>query len=188
LSNRIAVKIYTKTGDNGETGLFSGERVPKDHLLVCAYGTLDELNSQLGVVLAAQPHEEVAVLVHRLQSLLFDAGADLATRLEGRAVRRIDAHDVADLEKRMDLLQERLPSLKNFILPGGTPAAAQLQLARAIARRAERETFSAQRDFPLNPALLLFLNRLSDYLFLVGRLENHLAGVTETKWEPRPQD
>jgi cob(I)alamin adenosyltransferase len=182
------VKIYTKTGDAGETGLFSGERVPKDHLLVRAYGTLDELNSHLGVVLASQPCEEVALSIRRLQTLLFDAGADLATRPGGRAVRRIDSKDVVDLETQMDLLQARLPALRNFILPGGTPAAAQLQLARAVARRCERETCAAQREFPLTPALLLFLNRLSDYLFLLARLENHLAGVPETKWEPRPQD
>lgn len=181
------MKIYTKTGDGGETGLFSGERVAKDHLLVRAYGTIDELNSVLGVVLASQPAEEVAVYVHRLQILLFEAGADLATRPEGRAVRRIDPDDVADLEKRLDLLLERLPNLRSFVLPGGTPAAAHLQLARAVARRAEREACTAHREFPLNHALLLFLNRLSDYLFLLGRLENHLAGVGETKWEPRQQ-
>lgn len=180
------MKIYTKTGDGGQTGLFSGERVDKDHVLVRAYGTLDELNSHLGMVLSLQPAEEVAVLVHRLQGLLFEAGADLATRPGGRALRRLEAADVAELEKRMDQIQERLPELRSFILPGGTAAGAQLQLARAVCRRAERECYTAHRDFPLNPHLLLWLNRLSDYLFLLARLENWLCGVTETPWQPRP--
>lgn len=179
------MKIYTKTGDRGETGLFSGERVAKDHLLVRAYGTLDELNSVLGVVLASEPVDEVRLLVHRLQILLFEAGADLATRPEGRSVRRIAEEDVLEIEERLDALEERLPELRSFILPGGTPAAARLQVARTVCRRAEREAIAAHAEFPLNPRLLELLNRLSDYLFLLARLENLLAGVAESEWLPR---
>jgi cob(I)alamin adenosyltransferase len=181
-----AVKIYTKTGDEGQTGLFSGERVDKSHRLVEAYGTLDELNSQLGVVLAARPQEEIRTLLHRLQILLFDAGADLATRPGHRTIRRIEAEDVAAMESQMDAISERLPALRAFILPGGTPAAAALQLARTVARRAERAALRAHESDPVNGQLLILLNRISDYLFLLARLENFLAGEPETEWRSRP--
>jgi cob(I)alamin adenosyltransferase len=179
------MKIYTKTGDNGTTGLFSGERVEKDHPLVAAYGTVDECNSVIGLALSASPTEPVAVALTELQNLLFTLGADMATRPGGREIRRISADDIQKIEHAMDALDAALPKLQCFILPGGPPAAAHLQVARAVCRRAEREAFAASRSQAVNPEALHLLNRLSDYLFLLARRENQLAGGTETPWSSK---
>lgn len=179
------MKIYTKTGDEGTTGLFSGERVEKSHPLVVAYGTVDECNAHLGVALSAGCLPPVAQTVEHLQDLLFLVGADLATLPGARSIRRISLEDVENLEKTMDALQELLPPLRSFVLPGGSPAAAHLQLARTVCRRAEREAFAAARAHPVNPQALLLLNRLSDYLFLLARQQNHLSGTPERPWVSR---
>jgi cob(I)alamin adenosyltransferase len=178
------VKIYTKTGDRGETGLFSGERVSKSHLLVEAYGTVDEANSLLGVALSHGLHPEVEKTVKNLQSLLFRLGADLATLPGKRDVARIDNDEITAMESEMDAVTAALPAIHHFILPGGNPGAASLQLARAVIRRAERAAIRAAEEFPISAGALILLNRLSDFLFLLARLENHLSGTRESIWEP----
>lgn len=175
------MKIYTKTGDTGETSLYSGERVGKVDPLVEAYGTLDECNCQLGVALAALPAEPVRAALERLQSALFDLAADLATLPGGRAVRRTGADDISGIEAAMDAIN--VPPLRAFVLPGGTPAAAALHVARTVARRAEREALRATAVHEINPRALIYLNRLSDYLFLLARLENHLKNQPEPIWK-----
>lgn len=178
------MKIYTKTGDSGETGLFSGRRVSKTHGLVEAYGTIDELNSCLGVALASGPGPGVCEEVTRLQILLFKAGADLATEANSRPVDRLDADDVKDLESRIDRISAILPVNKAFVMPGGAPSAAHLHVARTVCRRAERDAIAAASESPVNPHLLVWLNRLSDFLFLLARLANHEAGIPEPLWKP----
>ena len=165
-------KIYTKTGDAGETGLYSGERVSKTNPLIATCGTIDELNSHLGAALAARPVERVAEELRPLQGLLFELAADLATLPGSREIRRIDAVDIARIERGIDEASAALPPLREFIPPGGTPAAAQIHIARTVARRAEREALAASASHPLNPRALVFLNRLSDLLFTLARLEN----------------
>jgi cob(I)alamin adenosyltransferase len=179
------MKIYTKTGDQGETGLFSGERVRKSHPRVTAYGTLDEMNSHLGAALAAGPAEGVREALLEIQCLTFEAGADLATASGTSAVPRIQPSDVSRLEVEIDRMESKLVPLKTFILPGGTPAAAQIHVARAVSRRAEREAVTAADLEPIPAITLEFLNRLSDYLFVLARYENHLNGVVDTPWTAR---
>ena len=177
------MKIYTKTGDLGQTGLFSGERVSKSHPLVAAYGTSDELCSHLGVVLAHEPSPTVGDTVVRLQGTLFDLGADLATPLGTREIRRISGVEIQEVEEIIDRLSAELPPLRAFILPSGTPAAAHLHVARTVARRNEREVAAAAAaGTPINPNVLIFLNRLSDLLFTLARYENHLQNRPETEW------
>jgi len=188
------MKIYTKAGDAGETGLFGGERIAKDNARVEAYGSVDELNCALGVAraaLAADPalHDQ-DVLLTRLQSELFDLGAELATppqRLDTKLASRIPlASDerVAALEREIDRMEAELEPLKTFILPAGTPAASALHLARAICRRAERRavTLSHADADTVRPEALRYLNRLSDLLFVMARYANHRAGLPDVPW------
>ena len=183
------VKIYTKRGDRGETDLFGGERVGKDHQRVEAYGAVDELNSVLGMAGAASSQEEIGELVQGLQSTLFDLGAYLASPdAERRAKSRVPeprAEDVQVLEKQIDAFESELEPLRGFILPGGTAAAAAFHLARTVCRRAERRAVSLDRADALDPLALRFLNRLSDLLFVLARVENHRAGVPDVDWEGR---
>ncbi len=182
-------RIYTRTGDGGETGLFGGQRVPKDDLRVGAYGTIDELNAVLGVARAAGPGSEIDAVLERLQHHLFDLGAELATpptassASVAHAPRVIPAW-VEALERDIDRFEDSLPPLRQFILPGGTPAAAMLHLARTVARRAEREIVALSAREPLNPELLKFVNRLSDLLFVLARAANHTGGRPDTPWHP----
>jgi len=192
------MKIYTKAGDAGETGLFGGERIAKDNARVEAYGAVDELNCALGMARAALASDSALhaqdVLLTRLQSELFDLGAELATppqRLETRLASRIPlASDerVAALEREIDRMEAELEPLKTFILPAGTPAAAALHLARAICRRAERRTVTlshADADADtVRPEALRYLNRLSDLLFVMARYANHRAGLPDVPWTP----
>lgn len=179
------MKIYTKTGDAGTTGLFSGERVGKGHSLVEAYGTVDELNSALGLAAALTKEDAIAGLVVCVQRSLFSVGADLATLPGGREIRRVGAEEIAELETEIDRVTELLPGKHAFILPGGTPAGAQLQVARTICRRAERAVArSISEGLPVNPMAMAWLNRLSDYLFMLSRYENRLAGMPEKEWIP----
>ena len=183
------MKIYTKTGDSGETGLYGGERVPKTAQRVEAYGTVDECNSAIGMARAALTEAEHrddldGVLAH-IQNTLFDVGADLATvqgsRYEKNLV-RIDAQDVSQLEQQIDHYQEECPPFTGFIHPGGTPASAALHLARTIARRAEREVLRLEAEETINHDVILYLNRLSDFLFIFARVVNARAGVSEAGW------
>ncbi len=179
------MSIYTRTGDRGQTSLFSGERVDKDTLRVEAYGTLDELNSALGLARSHCLDSRTLEILDRIQHQLFVAGADLATRSGGRhEPRRIREDDWREQEKLIDQLQEGLPKLKHFILPGGTAGAAFLQLARSVCRRAERLMVRLEREEgDLNRHLLIYVNRLSDLLFVLARHENVAMGSPEIIWK-----
>jgi cob(I)alamin adenosyltransferase len=178
------MKIYTRTGDDGTTSLFSGGRVSKTHLRVEAYGTVDELNSILGLARALKPRPQTDAWLERIQRQLFHLGADLATPLDAKSdwVVRMDAETVQSLETGIDELTAELPELKNFILPGGTPAAAQMHVARTVCRRAERVVVALQEHERVGEQVLNYLNRLSDFLFTLSRWENQQAGIPEDKW------
>jgi cob(I)alamin adenosyltransferase len=180
------VKIYTKRGDRGETDLFGGERVPKDALRVESYGAVDELNASLGVCAAASSHSDVRGLIAEIQSTLFSLGSYLATpqatHREKAGIPEPSEEEVEALEKRIDGFEAELPPLERFILPGGTPAAASFQLARCICRRAERRCVALHHEEPLSEDLIRYLNRLSDLLFVLGRVENRRAGFQEPEW------
>ena len=179
------MKIYTKTGDNGTTGLLGGTRVPKDHLRVVAYGDVDELNALLGVV-KAETKGSLARLVGHIQRDLFALGAHLAdptARLARRKAKAtVGAAQTRRLERAIDKAEAGLPALTSFILPGGTSLGAHLHLARTVCRRAERAVITLNRDTPLDPRLLEYVNRLSDLLFVLARAANHTAGCSEDRW------
>jgi len=180
----LRVKIYTKTGDQGETGLFAGGRVAKDDARVEAYGCVDELNAVLGLVRAAPLDPELDAALRRIASELFSLGADLATPLEANAswVVRMDEETVVRLETEIDRFETELEPLRHFILPGGSPAGATLHLARTVCRRAERRAVSLAHTTAINDAALRYLNRLSDWLFVAARLANHRTGRPEEPW------
>jgi cob(I)alamin adenosyltransferase len=180
-------KIYTGTGDAGETGLFGGDRVPKDHIRVVAYGDVDELNAALGSVLAADPEEFERPLLETVQRDLFRIGAELATPEPARLLRsRPDAEIGPDrivaLEQAIDAHVAALPPLRNFILPGGTSKAAALHLARTVCRRAERSVVALSHTAPVSATILRYLNRLSDLLFTLARAANAGAGRADVVW------
>jgi len=180
-------RIYTKTGDEGTTGLGGGQRVPKDSTRVAAYGTVDELNSQIGVALATGLCERLATELALIQNELFDLGADLATPATSQArhpVPKVEARHIEKLEGLIDEFNDVVGPLTNFLLPGGSPGAAQLHVARTICRRAEREVTTLARKEKIGVTVLPYLNRLSDALFVMARYENHQRGVTEPLWEP----
>jgi cob(I)alamin adenosyltransferase len=180
-------RIYTKTGDEGTTGLGGGKRVPKDSARVEAYGTVDELNSQLGVALTTGLSERLVSELALVQNELFDLGADLATPADSQArhpVPTVQARHIERLEALIDELNEVVGPLANFLLPGGSPGAAHLHVARTICRRAERVTTTLARDDTIGPSVLPYLNRLSDALFVMARYENHVRGVPEPLWDP----
>ena len=183
------MKIYTRRGDEGETDLLGSGRVAKDHLRVAAYGAVDELNAALGLCAVASPHPDLRTLVESLQRELFALGAYLATpearHRDASAMRPPGEPEIAVLEARIDAFEKELPPLKRFVLPGGTPAAAALHLARTVCRRAERAAVSLDRAEALGPDALRYLNRLSDLLFVLARVENHRAGVGDVEWEGR---
>lgn len=174
------MKIYTRTGDDGTTGLFSGQRVAKDHLRMEVCGTLDELNAHLGAALSGLPHAEVSKSIREVQSRIFSLGADIATTATDTP--RISSHEIAGLESEIDQMTEELPELRNFILPGGTPAAAEIHIARAVCRRCERLLVSLAHAESVPPDSLRYLNRLSDFLFVLARYENFLTSTPEQKW------
>ena len=181
------MKIYTRTGDDGTTGLFSGGRVPKHHLRGEGHGTVDELNSALGLARALGTLPATDERLHRVQRQLFYLGADLATPLDAQTsfVVRVPPEDIAWLETQIDVLTDELPPLKVFILPGGVPAAAQIHVARTICRRAERLVTALAEHEALNPQVIPYLNRLSDFLFVLARWENHQSGAPEEDWTVR---
>ena len=177
------MKIYTKTGDTGQTSLFAGGRVSKDDARLHAYGTVDELNSILGVVLAMNDDEQIASMLRRVQGECFALGADLATPLDADAkwIKRLHSDPAERLEREIDTMQAELTPLQHFILPGGTPTAAFLHQARTVCRRAERWMVTIRAE--LNPQTLVYINRLSDWLFVLARLAISRAGVEEPIWE-----
>lgn len=190
------MKIYTKTGDDGETGLYGGPRVRKDHLRIEAFGAVDELNALVGLArcepLDAPAEDdstgETDKLLARIQSELFDLGAELATPdPERMGTKLITAEHIARLEATIDAYDERLPPLKAFILPGGVRAAALLHVARTVCRRAERRLVSLMAaepndTAPISAELIVYLNRLSDLLFVLARLVNQTAGQPDVPW------
>jgi cob(I)alamin adenosyltransferase len=179
------VKIYTKTGDGGETSLLGGARVPKDHHRVAAYGDVDETNAAIGAVraLAQAPLDQ---LLRGIQKDLFAIGALLADPTRRVATKRakaaVTASHVRRLEKAIDARETRLPPLRSFVLPGGTPTASLLHQARTVCRRAERSVVTLARDRPVDPKVVVYLNRLSDLLFVLARFENQRAGLDELRW------
>lgn len=176
------MKIYTKTGDQGETGLFGGGRVSKDSLRVNAYGEVDELNAVLGVARAIGLDTRLDALLARIQAELFVVGADLATPGEAKYIPRMNAERVALLEQEIDQFEQELEPLKQFILPGGALVAAQLHLARTVCRRAERGVVTLAAHEAVNPHVLVYLNRLSDWLFTLARVANARTGVPDVPW------
>lgn len=181
------MKIYTKTGDAGETSLFGGRRVSKNHLRVEAYGTIDELNSLLGMARALSPSDRGDNWLAEVQHQLFHLGADLATPQDAKSdwITRIAADDVKWLETTIDEMTSELAPLKNFVLPGGAAAAATLQVARAVSRRAERRIVPLAETEDIGDFVLPYVNRLSDWLFTLARYENMQAGEAESKWNLR---
>jgi cob(I)alamin adenosyltransferase len=177
-------KIYTRGGDAGETSLGDGSRVSKLDGRISAYGTVDELNAALGVVLAGDCPGDLRAVVARVQNELFDLGADLSVPLEHEGRLRVTQQQVDALEADCDRFNAGLPELKSFVLPGGNETAAQLHVARTVCRRAERETLAATADHELNPLALVYLNRLSDLLFILARAANAAAGRGEPLWKP----
>lgn len=178
-------RIYTKTGDHGETGLGDGSRVPKDHPRVTAYGSVDELNALLGVFLTHLTLESaIGELIRSVQNDLFDVGADLCLpEKEGETALRVRNEQAERLEKTIDQLNERLQPLRSFILPGGSPAAAWCHLARTVCRRAERDVVTLAAQEKVNPQVVIYLNRLSDLLFVLGRVCNN-DGKDDVLWVP----
>ena len=173
-------RIYTRAGDKGETSLGDGSRVPKTHPLVVAYGAVDELNSQLGPVLAGELADELRAPLARIQNELFDLGADLSVPFrEGDGRLRVTSEQVEALEALCDRFNAELEPLKSFVLPGGSEAAARLHVARAVCRRAE---IAALEAADVNPVALAYLNRLSDLLFILARYANR--GGAEPLWRP----
>jgi len=177
-------KIYTRGGDAGETSLGDGSRVSKLDGRIEAFGTVDELNAALGVVLAGDVPDELRGVLARVQNELFDVGADLSVpaAVEGRL--RVDQSLVDRLEHDCDRFNADLPELRSFVLPGGTEAAARLHVGRTICRRAERDVLRAAKEHELGPLVAVYLNRLSDLLFVLARAENALAGQDEPLWKP----
>ncbi len=178
------IRIYTRTGDQGDTGLIGGRRVPKDDPRVEAYGAIDELNAHLGLVCARLAAPDLVTLVQTIQNRLFDLGAELATPLPGKSATApaIVAQHVDALEQAIDEYEDALPPLREFILPSGTDAAAAFHAARTVARRAERRIVTLARTEPLNPEILRYVNRLSDLLFVLARTVNQRAGQVDTVW------
>jgi cob(I)alamin adenosyltransferase len=186
----VAIRIYTRTGDAGETGLFGGQRVNKDDPRVEAYGTVDELNSLLGLVRSHMEWPDLAELLTKIQRDLFTLGADLATPQEtnptrgGITISRIVGEHVEALESEIDRLEAELPPLTRFILPGGALVGGYLHLARSVCRRAERRCVTLARMTLLNPEILRYLNRLSDLLFVMARVVNRRLGMEDLTWNP----
>ena len=185
------MKIYTRSGDEGDTGLFGGPRVPKDDARVEAYGAVDELNAALGVAAAGLDREaspDLAGMLHEIQSTLFDLGGELATpdarerAASGKLTPLLAEGSSERLEGWIDALEEELEPLTQFILPGGAPVAARLQLARTICRRAERRAVSLAAIEDVAGEVLVYLNRLSDFLFVAARAVNRREGVEEPRW------
>ncbi len=177
-------KIYTRGGDAGETSLGDGSRVSKLDARIAAYGAVDELNAAIGLVLATDCPDPIREVLGRVQNELFDLGADLSMPLEHEARLRVIQGQVDALEHDCDRFNAELPELKSFVLPGGGEAAARLHVARTVCRRAEREAIAASRIHAVNPVGLVYLNRLSDLLFILARTANAADGPEEPLWRP----
>ncbi len=181
-------KVYTRTGDEGNTALGGGQRISKDSLRIIAYGTVDELNSTIGVALATGLSDTLAAALGPIQNELFHLGSDLCILQEDKErmpVPEIEDKHVAELEAVIDRLSEELPPLENFILPGGSPGAAALHVARTVCRRAERDCVALICEEDIGKQVIPYLNRLSDLLFVMARYENAQRGVGDVLWDSR---
>lgn len=185
----MSFKIYTKTGDKGATSLIGGTRVSKAHIRIESYGTVDELNSYLGMVNDSCDNKEVTEWLREIQDRLFTLGAELATTTEKEVKMKLpDLHDedVTWLEERIDKMNEILPEMRSFIIPGGNIAASTCHVARCVCRRAERLCVSMnEQNEPVPELIIRYLNRLSDFLFTLARYIGHLAGAEELPWRAR---
>lgn len=180
------MKIYTKTGDNGTTGLFDGSRISKANIRVDTYGTIDELNTIIGIVLSEEQNIEIKTDLQKICNILFVLASDIAYPINNtstKTITRIEETNIQWIENLIDNYTLSLPVLNNFILPGGCRAAAHLHHARTVCRRAERLAVELNSDVLINNSALKFLNRLSDYLFVAARYSNLKAGVEDTIWE-----
>jgi cob(I)alamin adenosyltransferase len=182
------VKIYTKTGDQGETGFFGGGRVKKDDARIAAYGDVDELNAFVGLVRSANPDTAVDAILKSIQNDLFDLGAVLATpeskNLEGKGS-FVGEREIANLEREIDRMEKDLTPLKTFILPGGSETAAHLHIARTVCRRAERSVVTLAGREKIGAEIVTYLNRLSDFLFVLARWVNFKQGVADVEWSKK---
>jgi len=183
------MKIYTKTGDKGETGLFGGERVSKDSPRISAYGTIDELNSFIGLAITKVKNDDVKKCLLKIQNYLFIIGADLATpdtdKTKKLDIQRTPVSFYKELEKLIDEFDVQLDELKNFILPGGSESASLLHICRTVCRRAEREVVALKKSVTIDDNIIIFLNRLSDLLFVLSRIENKISKHPDTIWNPK---
>jgi cob(I)alamin adenosyltransferase len=181
------MKIYTKKGDAGQTSLIGGTRVPKHHIRIEAYGTVDELNSWIGVLRDHSPDESLRELLYEIQDRLFTLGSHLASDPETSRMKlpELTDADVERLEQSIDSLENELPPLTNFVLPGGHLPNSFAHVARCVCRRAERATVMLNEHAAVDPLILRYLNRLSDWLFVLARVLSHRAGADEVLWKPR---
>lgn len=179
------MKIYTKTGDKGKTSLFGGDRISKDALRLEAYGTVDELNAHIGVARSRKPPAAIDRMLQTIQEQLFILGADLATpRTRGREkIERLQPRHVEFLERAIDDVDAQLPPLRQFILPSGSSAATELHVARTVCRRAERRIVQLAKKFDVGTTPVVYMNRLSDFLFVAARSVNKSEGVEEARWD-----
>ncbi len=185
----MATKIYTKTGDDGTTGLFGGARLSKDDIRIEAYGTVDELNAVIGWLMAVIPDHKIDSLLQNIQSRLFTIGSNLASQ-PGKNMITPDLleEDISLLETSIDKMQEKLEPLTHFIMPGGSQSISAAHLARTVCRRAERRCVTLFNESSVEPIIILYLNRLSDFFFVLGRWLAEREGITEIKWQPRKKD
>lgn len=186
IKNTHTMKIYTKGGDQGETSLIGGDRVLKNHGRIEAYGTIDELNAVIGIVRDAAQDKSADEQLEATQNILFSIGSALAAA-DGHKMQLPDFEESAieDLEKAIDAMNDGLEPLRNFILPGGDLSSSYCHLARTVCRRAERKVVAMQQDLKVEPKIVKYLNRLSDYFFTLGRYYTKLNGAKETLWNPR---
>ncbi len=180
------MRIYTRTGDGGETGMLGSLRVPKDHIRIAAYGEVDELNAQIGLLRSGIGDPGLGSLLARIQGILLEIGTELATP-EGvdRPDGAVGEPDVAEIEAEIDRMEAELPALHRFLLPGGSESACRAHLARCVCRRAERAVVHLLRSEPSETAVVRYLNRLSDFLFVLARRENKRSNVAEPTWTSR---
>ncbi len=182
------MKIYTKTGDGGETSLFGGDRVQKSAQRLKAYGTIDELNSFIGISVIESADKRVKEILQKIQNQLFSIGADLAApeneKTKKLNIYRIDESFFEFAEESIDNFENKLEELKSFILPGGSKSAAHLHICRSVCRRAEREIVELNRVEKVNENIIIYINRLSDLFFVLARYENKIAGIPDIEWKP----
>ena len=185
----MSSRIYTKTGDKGSTSLLGGTRVPKNNIRIEAYGTIDELNSYIGLLNDQVPDSQINIMLKEIQDRLFTIGSLLATdhhKPLKMGLPDLLEEDVKLLEKEIDRMSDKLPEMKSFILPGGHVTVSTAHIARCICRRAERHTVTmAENGLPVDPLVIVYLNRLSDHLFILARFLAHRSGVKEIEWKPR---